>query len=107
MIKASVPATRLAAACKDDTLSTPACDQAGLRVMTILRRLGGGRPIESKVLRPMMMGWPEVVRLKWARSSGKCQGRVLLMPMPPAMSVATMTQSAPRSREDGDMRVIE
>src|SRR5450830_883704 len=106
MMKASLPATSAAASCKDDTVSTPACDHARLRVMTILRRFGKGRLIESKVLRPMMMGWPEVVRLKCARSSGRCQGRVLLMPMPRRLSVATMTDNAAGAEDVGDMPIL-
>src|SRR5450830_37257 len=105
-MKEKVPATNAAASCKDDTVSTPACDHSRLRVMTILRRFGRGRPMESKVLRPMMIGWPEVVRLKCARSSGKCQGRVLLMPMPCLLSVATMTHSAPEAEGVGDMPIL-
>ena len=51
--------------------------------------MGKGLPMESKVLRPMTIVWPVVVRLKKARSSGKRQGRVLLIPIPPLRSVAT------------------
>ena len=58
--------------------------------MTILRRFGSGRPMDSNVLRPIIMGWPEVVRLKCAKSSGKCHGSVLRTPIPLSASVATM-----------------
>ena len=33
--------------------------------------------MESKVLRPMTIGWPIVVRLKNAKSSGRCHGIAL------------------------------
>jgi hypothetical protein len=55
-----------------------------------LRLLGRGRPMESYVLRPITMGWPVVVRLKKARSAGKCQGRVPPRPMIPDGVMATM-----------------
>src|SRR5260364_20123 len=42
--------------------------------MTRLRRPGNGRPIDWCVLRTMITGAPIVVRLKKARSSGKCHG---------------------------------
>ena len=56
------------------------------RVTTTLVRPGSGRNLagmESQVLRPMITGQPSVVRLKCAKSSGKCQGMVPLKPMVP------------------------
>src|SRR5574343_398360 len=66
--------------------------------MTMLRRLGSGRPRDSQVLRPMMMGWPLVVSLKCFRSSGRCQGSAprpssLVQPMMPLRAMATMSAS--------------
>jgi hypothetical protein len=46
--------------------------------------------MDSKVFLPIRMGWPVVVRLKNAKSSGSRQGRVLSMPMPLWRSVATI-----------------
>ena len=43
------------------------------RLTTIFNRPGSGRPSESQVLRPMMMGLPRVFALKCLRSSGRCQ----------------------------------
>ena len=51
-----------------------------------LRRPGKGRKRggkESQVLRPMITGQPCVRALKWARSAGRCQGRVPPAPITP------------------------
>ena len=63
------------------------------RVTTMLRRPGNGRPIDSCVLRPMMMGAPIVVRLKNARSSGSRQGNWLSRPITPLSARATIRVS--------------
>src|SRR5512141_1477726 len=59
--------------------------------MTMLVRPGSGRPSDSKVLRPIRMGWLRVSALKWARSSGRRQGRRFSMPMTPFLASAAMT----------------
>ena len=77
------------------TIRAPAACQPGWRVMTTLVRPGrglnfGGR--ESQVLRPMITAQPRVWRLKCARSSGRCQGRVLLAPMTPLLLLVPTCQ---------------
>src|SRR5512138_1257529 len=59
--------------------------------MTILVRPGKGRPSDSKVLRPIRMGWLSVSALKCARSSGRRQGRRFSMPMTRFFASAAMT----------------
>ena len=62
----------------------------------MLRRPGSGRNLggsESQVLRPMMTGQPSVVRLKCARSSGRCQGSVPFLPMTPLAARAKIRWS--------------
>ena len=44
---------------------------------TMLRRLGSGFPMDSKVFRPMMTGCPLVVSRNLLRSSGSCHGSEL------------------------------
>src|SRR5260363_99233 len=61
--------------------------------MTRLRRPGNGRPIDWCVLRPMITGAPIVVRLKKARSSGKCHGNCLPRPITPVRARAIMIGS--------------
>jgi hypothetical protein len=67
--------------------------RAASRVTTILRRPGNGRPIDSWVLRPMMIGAPMVVRLKNARSSGRRHGSWLSRPITPLRARATIRVS--------------
>ena len=57
----------------------------------MVRRPGSTRPIESNVLRPMTIGWPIVVRLKNAKSSGRCHGMSLSAPMTPLRPTAAMS----------------
>ncbi len=40
----------------------------------------------------MMTGWPVVVRLKCARSAGRCQGMALFLPIAPLRARATMRE---------------
>ena len=61
------------------------------RVTTMVRRPGRARPIDSNVLRPMTSGWPMVVALKWARSSGRCHGIPPSRPMTPLRPTAAMS----------------
>ncbi len=72
---------------------TPSWVQSLFRVMTMLARLGSGRPMDSKVFRPIRMGWPLVKALKRLRSSGRCQRRALPPPMRRFWSWATMRVS--------------
>ena len=44
--------------------------------------------IDSNVLRPMIMQFPIVVRLKYLRSSGRCQGKLLFRPITMFSSMA-------------------
>ncbi len=55
--------------------------------------------MESKVRRPMTIGWPIVVRLKNAKSSGRCHGIALPDPMTPLRPTATSSETRviPRS----------
>ena len=60
---------------------------------------GSGRPIESKVSRPMTTGWPMVRRLNRARSPGRVHGMSGPLPMTPLRATAAMrtTRVIPRS----------
>src|SRR5690625_4507588 len=58
-------------------------------VSTILRRLGNTLPIESNVLRPMIIVCPVVLSLKNFKSSGKCHGISFSKPMTRFLSIAT------------------
>jgi hypothetical protein len=82
--------TRARASSRVWATSTPSCCQAVLRVTMMLRRPGRGRPMDSKVLRPMMTGQPRVVRLKNLRSSGRCHSRALSLPMAPLRATAAI-----------------
>ena len=55
-----------------------------------MRRPGRGRPIDSKVRRPMTRVWPIVVALKWRSSSGRCHGIPPSRPMTPLRATAAM-----------------
>ena len=72
-------ANRMASVKFDATRQSGAVN-LGFRVRIMLVRLGSALPMLSKVLRPMMTHAPVVVFLKNLRSSGKCQGRLLLSP---------------------------
>ena len=63
------------------------------------------------------MGWPNVIRLKYAKSAGRCQGIWLLLPMTRFLAIATIiemrgliafviTNSNRNRRFDGGMRVV-
>src|SRR5215470_7536028 len=54
-------------------------------------RPGNGAPIDSKVRRPMITLWPIVNPRKRLRSSGKCHGRRLSMPMTPFLATAAIS----------------
>jgi hypothetical protein len=59
--------------------------------MTKLSLLGKGLNAlgkESHVCRPIKTVWPVVIFLKWAKSSGKCQGSLLSSPMTPSLAHA-------------------
>ena len=61
-------------------------------VLTTMLRRPGNAPwgSDSKVCLPMIMACPQVVSLKWARSSGRCQGSVPSMPIARLRAMATM-----------------
>lgn len=61
-------------------------------VLTTMLRRPGNAPwgSDSKVCLPMIMACPQVVSLKWARSSGRCQGSVPSMPIARLRAKATM-----------------
>ena len=58
--------------------------------MTILVLPGNGRPSESQVLRPMMMGCPKVSDLKRLRSSGRRHGSALPAPITRFLATAAI-----------------
>ena len=64
--------------------------EPGLRVSTTVSRPGNGRPIDSNVLRPIASTWPIVVSLNHLKSSGKCQGMVLPLPIARLSDIAAM-----------------
>ena len=64
--------------------------KSGLRVNTILRRLGNGLPMESKVFRPIKMVLFRVSFLKCLRSFGKRHGKSLSTPITRLLEKATM-----------------
>ncbi len=47
--------------------------------------------MDSKVSRPMTRTWPIVVRLKNAKSSGRCQGMSGPLPITPLRATAAMS----------------
>ena len=65
-------------------------DQSELRVITTLVRPGSGRPIDSKVFRPITTGFPIVTCLKYFKSDGRCHGSWLSTPMMPLSARATI-----------------
>ena len=74
------------AASKDATTCAPGAEKDGRLDTTMLLRPGSGRNFsgkDSQVTRPITTGWPSVVRLKCAKSSGKCQGSWPCLPITP------------------------
>src|SRR5919106_6477328 len=71
------------------TTTQPFGLKPGLPETTMFCRPGKARPIDSWVLRPMIIGLPMVMRRKCFRSAGKCQGRSPLVPMARRRSIAT------------------
>ena len=65
----------------DPTACMPSNGMRPLRVSTRLRRFGSARPNDSAVLRPIRMGLSSVNALKRFRSSGRCQGSALSLPI--------------------------
>ena len=59
-------------------------------LMTIVLRFGNGRPMDSKVLRPMTIVWPVVICLNHLKSSGRCHGILLSQPMTRLRDMAAM-----------------
>src|SRR6266851_3711477 len=76
---------------------------AGFRVRTMLNRPGSGFPINSKVLRPMMIGFPQVSARKRRRSFGRCQGKPVSSPIRPRLSIAAMMETSMRGPLDRDL----
>lgn len=60
------------------------------RLRTIVVRFGNGRPMDSKVFRPITMTWPVVIFLNHLKSSGKCQGILLPAPITRLSDMAAM-----------------
>ena len=60
------------------------------RVSTIVVRFGNGLPMDSNVLRPMMMTCPVVICLNHRKSSGRCQGIRLPAPITRFSDMAAM-----------------
>src|SRR5690554_7307200 len=58
--------------------------------MTTFIRPGSGLPMESQVLRPIMMGLPMVACLKYLRSPGRYHGRLLFRPITRFRDMATI-----------------
>ena len=46
--------------------------------------------MDSKVFRPMITGCPSVFFLNQAKSAGRCQGNLLLMPITRFLAIATI-----------------
>ncbi len=78
------------ASSKEFTTTIPSEFHCGFREITILIRLGSGLPMDSNVLRPMMIGCPVVNCLNRFKSFGKCQINSLLFPMVLSSAFATM-----------------
>src|ERR1700746_1028790 len=68
--------------------STPA--KFPVRVTTRLRRPGRGLPMDSKVLRPIKMGWPIVTSLNHLCSPRRRQGILLFCPITRFRVIATI-----------------
>ena len=70
------------------------CSQATLpRLKTIESRPSRGLPIASKVLRPMISGWPMVSFRKRRRSLPSRHGSLPWHPITPLSAIATMRES--------------
>ena len=74
------------------TTLAPSILKSFCRVTMMLGLFGKGRFIESKVFRPIIMWCPMVSDLKCFKSSGQCQGKVLLMPMVRFFAIATIME---------------
>src|SRR5437763_5549500 len=81
----------------------PGALYSGLWVRTTLNRPGSGFPINSKVLRPMTTGFPQVYARKRRRSLGRCQGKPVSSPIRPRRSIAAMMETSMRSLLDRDL----
>ncbi len=57
---------------------------------TIFRLFGSGRPMDSKVFRPITIVPPVVRRLKFWRSSGRCHGSCPLLPITRLSAIAAI-----------------
>src|SRR5690606_24237977 len=86
-ISSSTPCSRAQASARamasssEANTSAPSRRRSVWRLTTIFSRPGSGRPRESQVLRPMMIGLPRVMALKCLRSAGRCQGIWLSRPI--------------------------
>src|SRR3989338_2953652 len=91
MTKISLPSERACLRASSTLRHTVTPSAFGIEELTtILFRLGSGRPIDSKVLRPMIIVLPEVSCLKFFRSSGMCQISLLSLPMTRSLVMAAM-----------------
>ena len=77
------------AAWRDPTTATSSA-VSNPREMTIFTLFGSGRPMDSKVLRPMMTGQPTVWWRKNFMSSEMCHRRALSLPMALLSAIATI-----------------
>src|SRR3989344_2147313 len=81
------------AASNEPAVTTPSCFHEGSCVTTILVRPGKGPPkypnIDSNVFLPMMIGCPEVNRLKRFKSSGICHRSLPSFPSSRFFPIAT------------------
>ena len=82
--------------CKDVAVTQPLKSFA-CRLMMMLSLCGSGRPIASKVLRPMMIALFKVSFLKRPKSSGRCHGipfcvGEVLPPITPFAAMAAMSE---------------
>src|SRR5699024_10750948 len=85
----------------------PGAEYSGLRVSTTFVRPGSGRTFggrDSHCRRPITTASPEVVRRKCFRSSGRCQGRSLSLPITPWRACAQIIPSM-TAPSDGDRRL--
>src|SRR5262245_32941779 len=75
----------------------------------MFRRPGSGRPIDSYVWRPMMIGCPMVNALNRAMSAGSLQGSDPSRPITPFSDTATMRETITLHRDrclDPRMRIV-
>ena len=81
------------ASSREETTSTPFSHKDLSLLITILRLFGKGRPILSNVLLPITILEFKVTALKCFKSSLKCQGISLLMPITKLSASATISSS--------------